>query len=565
MADRLFIEDDNSPTQSDIVLEPEYLKFGHVRLIENVKIYENLVSYLFHEIQSNNEKMNNLDDIVYDMLNKSKFNDLDISSSEIDLGNPNRPYYSEEDYREYIKKFLEVMEAQNLVSLIADLKSRNILTDVELISKSTKERMQDIKFRVKDLSNKSRVDRVVNYTLEPEDSDNSTLDSFLSGKPMMDSSLEDYVSIGDKLTFDSDKYIQKMLVDANLMSRKKNSEGKLLFTLKSGKRTIISGKENKKVTGKSGIIHAMRVEVNEAGDDSYVFYGLGEDKSFTSLDEAKTHWDAIDSVTVKSLDLNKPITNPLKDSIMSFITPDGGKLKTGELSITFKKAKLSDNDISAILGDAPSSEIKDSATDLLEAVRDRKKVLAAQESIRDKANASISIGENDTLIIESDEGDEDVVNIDSERDVLEDIIEMYGASFIDASINKEGQEFITWYKTPKKRMVSARKKDAGEDETNPLGRKEISDAGKLKITSNVFPVIKITELEKTYKTQYDFNVNKTFLSPERRSRKIIESGGKKLITSDEGDSKGEYQMKDIGIINRLKATYRNLERMVDRF
>jgi len=556
MADRLFIEDDNSPTQSDIVLEPEYLKFGHVRLIENVKIYENLVSYLFHEIQSNNEKMNNLDDIVYDMLNKSKFNDLDISSSEIDLGNPNRPYYSEEDYREYIKKFLEVMEAQNLVSLIADLKSRNILTDVELISKSTKERMQDIKFRVKDLSNKSRVDRVVNYTLEPEDSDNSTLDSFLSGKPMMDSSLEDYVSIGNKLTFNSDKYIQTMLIDANLMSRKKNSEGKLVLTLKSGKRTIISGKETKEVTGKSGIIHAMRVEVNEAGDDSYVFYGLGEDKSFTSLDEAKAHWDTIDSVTVKSLDLNKPITNPLKDSIMSFITPDGGKLKTGELSITFKKAKLSDNDISSILGDAPSSEIKDNAKDLLEAVRDRKKVLAAQASIRDKANASISIGENDTLIIESDEGDEDVVNIDSERDILEDIIEMYGASFIDASINKEGQEFITWYKTPKKRMVS----DEGK-----LGTKEISDAGKLKITSNVFPVIKITELEKTYNTQYDFNVNKTFLSPERRSRKIIESGGKKLITSDEGDSKGEYQMKDIGMINRLKATYRNLERMVDRF
>ena len=564
MADRLFIEDDNSPTQSDIILEPKYLTFGHVRLIENVKIYENLVSYLFHEIQSNNEKMNNLDDIVYDMLNKSAFKDLDISSSEIDLGNPNRPYYSEEDYREYIKKFLEVMEAQNLVSLIADLKSRNILTDVELISKSTKERMQDIKFRVKDLSNKSRVDRVVNYTLEPEDSDNSTLDSFLSGKPMMDSSLKDYVSIGDKLTFDSDKYIQKMLVDANLMSRKKNSEGKLLFTLKSGKRTIISGKENKKVTGKSGIIHAMRVEVNEAGDDSYVFYGLGEDKSFTSLDEAKTHWDSINSVTVDSLDLNKPITNPLKDSIMNFITPDSGKLKTGSLDITYKKMKLTKSDIAAITGDY-SGEVKEDMKTILEVSRDRTKVLEAQESIRDKANASVSIGVNNELIIESDEGDEDVVNIDSERDVLEDIIEMYGASFIDAAINKEGQEFLAWYKTPKKRMVSARKKGAGKDETNPLGTKEILDAGELKITSNVFPVIKITELEKTYKTQYDFNVNKTFLSPERRSRKIIESGGKKLITSDEGDSKGEYQMKDIGIINRLKATYRNLERMVDRF
>ena len=557
MADRLFIEDDNSPTQSDIVLEPKYLTFGHVRLIESVKLYEHLVSYLFHEIQSNNVRMNNLDDIVYDILNKNKFKNLDIITSEIDVGNLNRPYYSEEDYREYVNKFLEVIEAQNLVSLIADLTARNILkSDVELFNASTKERMQDIKFRVKDLSNKSKVDRVMNYTLEPEDSDNSTLDSFLSGKPMMDSSLEDYVDIRDTLTFNSDKYIQTMLVDANLMSRKKNSEGKLLFTLKSGKRKTITGSESKDVTGKSGLIHAMRVEVNEDGNDSYVFYGLGEDKSFTSLDEAKTHWDTIDSVTVKSLDLNKPVTNPLKDSIMNFITPDGGKLKTGELIIKFKKFKLSNNDISAILGDVPASEIKDGAKVILEAARDRKKVLEAQESIRDKANASVSIGVNNELIIESDEGDEDVVNIDSEKIILEDIIEMRGAEFIDAAINKEGQEFLTWFKTPKKRIVSGEGK---------LGTKEISDAGKLKITSNAFPVLKITKVERKYATEYDFNVNKTFLSPERGSRRIRETGGKKLLTSDEGVSTGDYKMADIGTLNRLKATYRNLERMVNRF
>lgn len=43
-AERIFVEDDNSPTQSDIILEPAYLTYGHVRLMENVKLYEHLVT-----------------------------------------------------------------------------------------------------------------------------------------------------------------------------------------------------------------------------------------------------------------------------------------------------------------------------------------------------------------------------------------------------------------------------------------------------------------------------------------------------------------------------------------
>ena len=79
----IFVEDDNSPTQSDIILEPKYLTYSHVRLMENVKLYEHLVTYIFHEVQSSNPKMNNLDDLVYDTLDKRKFENLDVNSSEI--------------------------------------------------------------------------------------------------------------------------------------------------------------------------------------------------------------------------------------------------------------------------------------------------------------------------------------------------------------------------------------------------------------------------------------------------------------------------------------------------
>ena len=59
--------------------------------------------------------------------------------------------------------------------------------------------------------------------------------------------------------------------------------------------------------------------------------------------------------------------------------------------------------------------------------------------------------------------------------------------------------------------------------------------------------------------------NKTYLSPERRGKKMTERGGSKTISSEKDGSTGEYQLKDVGTINRLKATYRSLERMVDRF
>lgn len=573
-AERIFVEDDNSPTQSDIILEPTYLTYGHVRLMENVKLYEHLVTYIFHEIQPNNPRMNNLDDLVYDTLNKKKFDNLDINSSEIDLSNENRPYYSHESYGMYMDRFLTVIQQQNLISLINDLKKRNLLNESTIFSDITKKRMDDIKFKVKDLENKAKVDRVINYTLEVEGSDNSTLDAFLSGKPMLSSNLSDYVKSGwGGIIFDSEKYIEKMLKDAKIMDRKGN--------LKSGKRksfkktvkvkvgTIFDAKDiqergirdSKKVTGKSGIIYAMRVEVNEDGDDEYIFYGLGEDKSFTDFAEAKSYFESFTMEDI-SLDLNKPVTNPIKDAIMSFVQPENGKLKTGSLDITYKKMKLNKSDIAAITGDYSSGEAKDTAKDLVEASRDRKKVLEAEKSIRDNANASVSIDEQNRLIIESDEGDEDVTDISSERDILEDIIETYGASFVDAAINKEPQEFLAWYNTPRqKRIVSGRK----EDGSNALGTKEITDAGRLKMTSNVFPVIKIDEIAKEYLSEYNFNVNKTFLSPERRGKRMTERGGSKTISSEKDSSTGEYQLKDVGTINRLKATYRSLERMVDRF
>tara|TARA_B100001094_G_scaffold332117_1_gene402846 strand:- start:16344 stop:18071 length:1728 start_codon:yes stop_codon:yes gene_type:complete len=572
-AERIFVEDDNSPTQSDIILEPKYLTYSHVRLMENVKLYEHLVTYIFHEVQSSNPKMNNLDDLVYDTLDKRKFENLDVNSSEIDLSNPNRPYYSHESYGMYMSRFLEVIQKQNLLSLIKDLKNRNLLNDSPLFSEITKKRMDDIKFKVKDLENKAKVDRVINYTLEVEGSDNSTLDAFLSGKPMLSSNLSNYVNSSNSgITFDSEKYIEKMLKDAKIMDRKGN--------LKSGKRksfkktvkvkvgTIFDAKDiqergiqdSKKVTGKSGIIYAMRVEVNEDGDDEYIFYGLGEDKSFTDFAEAKSYFESFTMENI-SLDLNRPVTNPIKNAIMSFVQPENGKLKTGSLDITYKKMKLNKSDIAAITGDY-SGEEKDKQKEILEAARDRTKVLEAEKSIRDKANASVSIDEQNKLIIESDEGDEDIVDIDSEKEILEEIIQTYGASFIDAAINKEPQEFLTWYKSPRqKRMVSDKK----EDGTNALGRKEITDAGRLKITSNVFPVIKIDEIVKEYLSEYNFNVNKTFLSPERRGKRMTERGGSKTISSEKDGSTGEYQLKDVGTINRLKATYRSLERMVDRF
>jgi|TARA_B100000035_G_scaffold211741_2_gene181380 hypothetical protein len=562
-AERLFIEDDNSPTQSDIILEPKYLTYGHVRLMENINIYEYLVTYLFHEIQSNNPRMNNLDDIVYDMLNKNKFENLDINSSEIDLANPNRPYYSHDDYRKYINRFLEVIESQNLVSLIDDLKGRNILSDSSIFSDTTKSAMDDIKFRVKDLDNKSKVNKIMNYTLEPEGGKKSTLDAFLSSKPMLSSNLEKYVTVNPSgVFFDSDAYIIKMLKDANIMDRNGNLKSGKKKSLKRtekekvGRGTVFDpmreyetgAKESKDVTGKSGIIYAMRVEVNEDGDDEYIFYGLGEEKTFTDLEEAMSYFDSVDGISKESLDLNKPVTNAIKDSIMSFVQPENGKLKTGNLNITYKKMKLNKSDIAAIRGE--DTEVVDDAKDLVEATRDRKKVLEAEESIRNKANASVSIDEQNQLIIESDEGDEDVVDIDSERDVLEDIIEVYGASFIDAAINKTPQEFFEWYKKPRqKRIVSDR------TDKKPLGTKEIT-ATRLKRTSNIFPVIRVTKMEKEYVQEYNFKVNKTFLAPQK------DVGGKDV---KETGTEGRYQMSDIGTINRLKATYRNLERMIDRF
>ena len=150
-AERIFVEDDNSPTQSDIILEPTYLTYGHVRLMENVKLYEHLVTYIFHEIQPNNPRMDNLDDLVYDALNKKKFDNLDINSSEIDLSNENRPYYSHESYGMYMNRFLTVIQQQNLISLINDLKKRNLLNESTIFSDITKKRMDDIKFKVNGL------------------------------------------------------------------------------------------------------------------------------------------------------------------------------------------------------------------------------------------------------------------------------------------------------------------------------------------------------------------------------------------------------------------------------
>jgi len=554
-AERLFIEDDNSPIQTDIILEPKYLTYGHVRLMENVKIYEYLVAYLFHEIQSSNPRMNNIDDIVYDLLNKRKFENLDITSSEIDLGNPNRPYYSHDDYREYINRFLEVIESQNLVSLINDLGNRNILDSKSVIfNEKTKSNMDDIKYRVRDLDNKSKTNKVMNYNLEPEGATKSRLDAFISGKPIMSSSLDNYVTVSpDSIKFDAEKYIEKMLKDANIMDRNGNlKSGKKKSLKRTVKRKVgtifdakdvqIRGKlETKDVTGKSGILYALRVEVNEDGDREYVFYGLGEDKVFTDFNEAKTYFDSVKPMGKDDLDLNKPISNPIKDSIMSFVQPENGKLKTGHLNITFKKMKLTKTDIAALTGDYSNEEV-DNVKDILEASRDRKKVLEAEKTIRDKANASVSIDEQNKLIIESDEGDEDVVDIDSEKEILEEIIETYGASFVDAAINKEPQEFLEWYKKPKQKRIV-------QDKTVRLGTKEVEDVGRLKMTPNIFPVFKITNITREYMSEYNFKINKTFLSSERSA----------------SSKEGEYQMSDIGRINRLKATYRNLERMVDRF
>ena len=194
MADRIYLEAEK-PLAVEINLQPEWLGYSHKRLYNNSNLYQLMVAYIFKDVQNRPSKKLTLSiRNIPKILNKNSYKNVEISSADIDLADKYLPRWDDDDFSEYIDKFLDILGKQSILTLIKELTADEYLTET-FLTDSTIKRMTG--FRVKDLMNNRKMIEIKNYLQESDVEESNLMDRVEDGVPLIYDILEDYVTEED--------------------------------------------------------------------------------------------------------------------------------------------------------------------------------------------------------------------------------------------------------------------------------------------------------------------------------------------------------------------------------
>ena len=336
MVERVVIEDDYSPINETIVLTPSMIQQNHNKLMAS-NVYEKMALYIFNEMDN---KLNNLDDEVYDLLSPAEYKKIDSATVEISDYS-----FSLDDYVKYLNHFLEVIDKQQLKLLYDDLVQRELISDNNIFSSELSKNLKG--FKVKDLLNRGKYNKALKYDLESvKGTESSFINNWLDSKPIYyPNIIKKHIELKkNALIFDSESYIKEVLTLQKLIPR-----GKDLTDLKVGKIKTAKKKDSKDIkdaiaqrflassgddSSRVGSIQNMRVTDTE----NIEFEGMYVNKTVSEYDEVINILNNLLNQT-PDLDLSGNSMNPIKASLMSAVTPNRGKLGVGRYEIVYSYRK----------------------------------------------------------------------------------------------------------------------------------------------------------------------------------------------------------------------------------
>ena len=348
MADRIYLEAEK-PLAVEINLQPEWLGYSHKRLYNNSNLYQLMVAYIFKDVQNRPSKKLTLSiRNIPKILNKNSYKNVEISSADIDLADKYLPRWDDDDFSEYIDKFLDILGKQSILTLIKELTADEYLTET-FLTDSTIKRMTG--FRVKDLMNNRKMIEIKNYLQESDVEESNLMDRVEDGVPLIYDILEDYVTeektkegkYTNTIIIDTAKYVDRLTQAAGLGSLKKF---KLRAVKESDKIDIPLGTDSKTRTPTTGTKQEKRLVYLRVNENSLEINGFLGDREFTGenqIEDAHEHFLSLDfkNAMLDLVDTNKG--NRIKNIVLNALTvgeglgsSSSGSLHVGKLHIGYE-------------------------------------------------------------------------------------------------------------------------------------------------------------------------------------------------------------------------------------
>ena len=290
-----------------------------------------MVAYIFKDVQNRPSKKLTLSiRNIPKILNKNSYKNVEISSADIDLADKYLPRWDDDDFSEYIDKFLDILGKQSILTLIKELTADEYLTET-FLTDSTIKRMTG--FRVKDLMNNRKMIEIKNYLQESDVEESNLMDRVEDGVPLIYDILEDYVTEkDDTIIIDTAKYVDRLTQVAGLGSLKK-------FKLRAVK-------ESDKIDITSGSRQEQRLVYLRVNENSLEINGFLGDREFTGenqIEDAHEHFLNLDfkNAMLDLVDTNKG--NRIKNIVLNALTvgeglgsSSSGSLHVGKLHIGYE-------------------------------------------------------------------------------------------------------------------------------------------------------------------------------------------------------------------------------------
>ena len=516
MAERIYLEA-NKPLGVEINLQPEWLGYSHKRLYNNSNLYQLMVAYIFKDVQyvtnKSHPKLKIAIQHIPKILNKNSYRNVEISSADIDLADKYLPRWDDEDFSEYINKFLDILEKQSILTLIKELTTDEYLKETFLEDFTTK-RMTG--FRVKDLMNNRKMNEIKNYLQESDVEESNLMDRVEDGVPLIYDILEDYVTEeDDTIIIDTAKYVDRLTQTAGLGSLKK-------FKLRAVK-------ESDKIDITSGSRQEQRLVYLRVNENSLEINGFLGDREFTGenqIEDAHEHFLNLDfkNAMLDLVDTNKG--NRIKNIVLNALTvgegigsSSSGSLLVGKLHIgyeyqaNFQKLKSFRTKVEEIRN--PDAE-RDKQIDrnVKEFHREIEDYHTAQRAFKD---------------LESNPNDSNA------RITLTRLEDEYDKEWVTFVSDASQEEFEDW-----------------QDDLIPEEEED-------KIVSADIPLIYLGDVYLNKEYSLDFKPSRIRVGKKPKGEISMETG-----KGEERDLRGK-QVSDIKDLNRLKAAYVGLSRRVENY
>jgi len=401
-----------------------------------------------------------------------------------------------------------------------------------------------------------------------------------SSKPIWDNYIDDFIDeeTTGVISVDTTSYINKVTNLSGLGTFIKTKEGR---NFKFRSATKQGQDKNINYTKDEGKLQYLRVY-----DDSLESNGLLGDKTFTGDRHIEQAYDYItaleDRNTSLIIDFFSLRSNKIKDIILDKVRPEDGKLITGQLGIKYRYEQVNLKDFDTFntkiknmrdpkyeskkYSDADAKEFQEEYNDFLAlwsvmatgkgTAKDRKEVIQRLAKKRGgqwvKDTADLTVGEYHDKLEQDYEDIPEYLMPSASR--LKEL--GFDSDKITPKIREEMLSGKFWVFGPRRK--------GGDLKENPDSYKDV----RMEI-----PLLYITTVEFKHNYVLEFKPNRTYIGGKVKGIQQLkdkeESKTGKYGTSKVGHRDVKYAeaipLNDISDLNRIKASYLSLVRMVERY